>query len=189
MNYGTLRIQLETGLGSRFIDPVNLQKYMECAASKATERVKPLVEDAIMERFALLAPHWMYGGRAGKKRGGIWANHKGTEAVISGYGERIGLIHFKHSPTTLMRGKTSGGVSAEVRRGETHHLPHSFIAKDRRSNREQKGVYHRLGGESYPIQQNRGSSLPEMMSESTVTKRIADQLILRYEMELARQLG
>ena len=178
-----IRISLETrGTSeiSRLVNPAILEKAMNQAASKAVQGIKPIAKESIIEEFTI-KPSKILG-----RRGRIWGYSEGTNAIVDSKGERIGLIHYKHSPTQPMHGKTSGGVLSEVRRGEIRHLPHSFINIERHGN--MNGVFHRESSKRLPIYQNHGSSLPEMLSANSVSKRISNILIRKYESELARNL-
>ena len=169
-----IRISLETrGTSeiSRLVNPAILEKAMNQAASKAVQGIKPIAKESIIEEFTI-KPSKILG-----RRGRIWGYSEGTNAIVDSKGERIGLIHYKHSPTQPMHGKTSGGVLSEVRRGE-------IIERHGNMN----GVFHRESSKRLPIYQNHGSSLPEMLSANSVSKRISNILIRKYENELARNL-
>jgi hypothetical protein len=108
---------------------------------------------------------------------------------ISSTGSPIALSKFDISPTRP-NGKKKNPVIARVKYGSSKKtIKHAFIA---RTSNGRIGVFIRAGKSRFPIKQLYGPSVPQMLGEKNVSKKIeekaAETLDKRLEHEINRIL-
>lgn len=121
----------------------------------------------------------------------VRATPEKPEAHILSSGSAIPLIKFRVSPSKppQQKHKKIGerkNVVAGVKFGTATPFPYSFVAKVGNGH---VGVFSRVAGESLPIKQKWGPSVPQMLGSEAVLKYIEEQAKGRLEKELRHQIN
>jgi len=90
--------------------------------------------------------------RANKRSGGI-------AALAQLRGKRIPLYEMGANPSSIMGGKTTGGVSVLIA-GKRHRFKHAFVA----DINGKFGVYERKGSDRFPVKMLTTASVPQMVT-------------------------
>jgi len=109
-------------------------------------------------------------------------------AVVTSMGGVLPLSKFQVRPSAPdPRRKTS--IVVRVKKGAGGTIKHAFVAK---MGSGHVGVFHRVGTSRFPVEQNFGPSVPQMLGSESVSKHIEaraqEQIVLRLEHEIGRLL-
>lgn len=116
------------------------------------------------------------------------ASMSGVSGSLESRGAGIGLMHFKHRPTTDTTGKKRRAVAVTVKKGQTKRLATGFVSSKLGGN-----IFTRDGRKRLPIKRAVSVSVPQMMENAEVREpmmnRMQEIMEKRLDHEVNRILG
>lgn len=100
----------------------------------------------------------------------------GLRGSLSAKDKRRSLSRFPHRPATRINPQPPGGVTAQVRRGQSENLPRAFIAKGQ--------VFERTGQSRLPIFSHKGAGAANELGSSRVKPKVERVIEARLQKEL-----
>jgi hypothetical protein len=123
------------------------------------------------------------------KKGKHYAKESDLTAYIRSVGHRLSFAHFPYSPKTDIRGK-KGAVKVSIKKSKRNvKSRNGFVATTgaKSADKTQFNVFRRLTKKRYPIAPIRTLSIPQMVGNDELSKRLQPSINKKLEERLAHE--
>ena len=163
--------------------PGGIQQAVMRAINRAADSSKTAASKKVREEYTVKARDIASTIRIRK------ASTANLSAYVISTGGVLPLSKFQVRPSNPdPRRKTP--IVVRVKKGAGGPIKNAFVAK---MDSGHVGVFHRVGKSRFPVEQNFGPSIPQMLGANSVSKhveeRAQEQIILRLEHEIGRLLA